>query len=210
MAAFLAVLSSIWAVVSKVLAAIPWQVWVCLGIFLAGGWVFHGGSCRDFACSKQPRPPRPARIVDNYCTVVEVLAANRIMVEHPIGPLKRRTTQEEATIDDVVIPAGDTAGLALTASLCPVGSKINIRTEVQRWLRSDAPASRLDGVAPESEVQSESEPEPLARGPLIGQVFASNGADVGLELIKAACATAGPSAPPEYIAAEKAAKKKRR
>jgi hypothetical protein len=56
----MAVLSSICSVIAKIIAAIPWQVWACLIIFLFGGWVFHGGSCRDFACSKY-REPKPLK-----------------------------------------------------------------------------------------------------------------------------------------------------
>ena len=50
-----AIFGAIFSVIAKIIAVIPWWVYVCLAIFLLGGMVFHGGSCRDFMCSKTPR-----------------------------------------------------------------------------------------------------------------------------------------------------------
>jgi hypothetical protein len=52
----MAIFSAVFNVIAKIISYVPWWLWVCLGIFLLGGWVFHGGSCRDFACSRTPTP----------------------------------------------------------------------------------------------------------------------------------------------------------
>lgn len=56
----MAILSAICSVIAKIIAFVPWWAWVCIVIFFLGGWVFYGGSCRDFACSKH-RDPKPIK-----------------------------------------------------------------------------------------------------------------------------------------------------
>ena len=56
----MAILTAIGNVIAKIIAFIPWWLWVCIAIFFLGGWVFYGGSCRDFACSKH-HDPKPIK-----------------------------------------------------------------------------------------------------------------------------------------------------
>jgi hypothetical protein len=237
MTAFLAILGSIWGVVSKVLAAVPWQVWLCLGIFLAGGWVFSGGSCRDFMCHRTPRPPRPPRVHETVGSVLSVEDANHLTIQVS-GPLGRRKWPVSVTIDDVVVSVGNASGMALTASLCPLDSIVKVKTETARifgdegkdvkcsacngtgktrapkeWVKShpsdtgDFTCWACGGSGSMTEYRLDKTTELEAARPLVGQVFASTGQDVGLELIKAGLATCGPDASDEYRIAEKQAKK---
>jgi hypothetical protein len=186
---FLAILSAVWNVICKVIAAIPWQVWVLLVAFLFGGWVFHGGSCKDFACHRTPRPPRPPRIHKTVGAVLSVESANSMTITVS-GPLGRRKWPLQVTVADVVVPVEDTAGKALAASLCPVGSIVTVQTE----------SSHLFGADPlDDETYG-------ARGPLVGEVTAASGQDVGLELITAGWADAGQDASAAYLAARNKAR----
>jgi hypothetical protein len=82
----MAIFSAIFSVIAKIISFIPWWFWVCLAIFLLGGWVFHGGSCRDFACSRH-REPKPTKWAEY--TVTSALTGTSL--EARIGARGRRT-----------------------------------------------------------------------------------------------------------------------
>ena len=73
-AAISAILGAIGNVIASIIKVIPWQAWACLAIFLFGGWVFYGGSCRDFCCSRKPRP-RPDKWVELVVSSVKTGAS---------------------------------------------------------------------------------------------------------------------------------------
>lgn len=54
----LSIINTIFTVIAKIISYIPWWLWVCVAIFFFGGIVFHGGSCRDFMCSRTKEPKR--------------------------------------------------------------------------------------------------------------------------------------------------------
>ena len=85
----MAILSAICSVIAKIIAFVPWWAWVCIVIFFLGGWVFYGGSCRDFACSKH-RDPKPIKWQE--LTVSSVLTGASL--ECSSGIRGRRTKTE--------------------------------------------------------------------------------------------------------------------
>jgi hypothetical protein len=139
---------------------------------------------RHWGCEKH-REPRPPRIHATVGTVRSVEAANHITIA--VG---RRQKAIQATADDVVVSLSDTAGMALTESLCPVGSSVTLLEERPR---------RILGDAANGEVE--------AAGPACGEIKCSTGADLALALIEAGLGRASADAPQSYRDAEKAAKK---
>jgi hypothetical protein len=98
----MAVLGSVFGVIVKIMAAIPWQVWACLALILFGGWIFHGGSCRDFACSKH-RDPLPIK----WQELKVVSALTGTSLECGLGSRGRRT--KTVNLSYVAAPSGDLA-----------------------------------------------------------------------------------------------------
>jgi hypothetical protein len=103
----MAILNAVCAAAAATIKAVPWWLWVGLAIFLAGGWVFHGGSCRDFACKRTPRPPRPARTYVETGVIESVEAANRFTISQGRRPVKRAVTVQ------YIVDGGDQAGADL-------------------------------------------------------------------------------------------------
>jgi hypothetical protein len=50
--AIFGILKAASSAVFGILAKLPWQVWVCVGLVLSGGWLFNGGTLRDFCCTR--------------------------------------------------------------------------------------------------------------------------------------------------------------
>lgn len=188
-------LTIVWSILSKigsflgaVISKVPWQVWAFLAAFLLGGWVFYGGSCRDFACSKT-KVPRPIKVITDEYKVVKAL--NGITLEVSTG--RKRTTT--VTLANVVSPsssklaedsklslekaAGPTikithqkSGLIFKGeAICPEcdGSGNNQYDEtVECWACSGSKVLKESLDVETREIVE-------SRGPKIGVVFGSNG-----------------------------------
>jgi hypothetical protein len=147
---------------------------------------------RNWGC----RPVRPEHTYTEKGTVVSVWAANQFIIQ-------QRRRERAVTIQYIVV-SGDPAGVALAKELLPIGSDVSVLVQGRRLLGNEADSSqrRLDenlGATAEA---------PEARGPFVGVVTASNGADVGLALVTEGLADVTADAPKDYKAAAKAAKRK--
>jgi hypothetical protein len=98
----MAIFGAIFNVIAKIVAAIPWQVWACLAIFLFGGWVFYGGSCRDFACSKRHEPKKT-----KWQELKVISALTGTSLECSMGSRGRRT--KTVNLSFVAAPSNDLA-----------------------------------------------------------------------------------------------------
>lgn len=183
--AIFAALKAASSAVFSILAKVPWWGWLGLAIFFAGWYFGHGGgSLREFACSKAPKPPHTYTVTG---TVVSVESANQFTIKD--GRRSRGVTMAFLAVKD------EAGGLAITGKLLTVGSSVSVKVEGRRILGDEA----------------EAEPEPPeARGNLMGIVTGPTGADVGLELIRDGRAQYNPGAPKSYQAAELSAKKQGR
>ena len=210
MGAILAILGSVWTILAKVVAAIPYQVWLCLGLILLGGWMFHGGSCRSFMCSKPVKPPRP--ISDTY-DVVSVPTGASIRVAYG---LKGRREAVVALASIQAPSTGEAAEASRSALEASAGA--TVRIEWSRGLLRGT-ASDADPLTGQRRLEPEKVPEQTtaettgqdgleARPPDVGVVFGESGADLAFEQIKAGHAQCLPGASKEYLAAEKSAKRK--
>ena len=106
----MAIFSAIFNVIAKIISFIPWWLWVCLIIFLLGGWVFHGGSCRDFIFDKH-RDPKPTKWSEY--TVSGAITGTSL--EGRIGARGRRT--RSINLAYVAAPSNDPLAEESRASL---------------------------------------------------------------------------------------------
>jgi hypothetical protein len=185
----LAILSSAWSVLSKIISAIPWQVWAALAIFLFGGWVFYGGSCRDFACHRT-RPVRPEKWEEYTITK----AATGVSLESPLGIHGRRT--KIITLSNIAAPSDGPLAEESRASLERLAGG-SIRTEHQGIFRSDKSKDDKDEV------------EPLESRMLVCVVYSMSGQCLNTEQVRLGMAKLTSDAPKDWKEFENEAKKNR-
>lgn len=174
-------LSAAWGFLTK----LPWQLYACVGLVLLGGWIFHGGSCREFLCSRD-RTPRPPRIITYTGTVVSIEAANRFTLA------TGRRQRNPVTIQHIVTSRGPEA----LAGLLAVGDQVAVQSTRSRLLGSEAEGDATDAT---DDAQGDVDAGNLeARGPITGEVYGPTGMNVGIELIKAGAARATDNAPDTY------------
>ena len=220
-----------WRITVGLIAVVLFFAWgVSKGYDWAGG---QGGlgcscrSCRQLVCGRTPRPPRPERTHQERGTVASVEAANRFTIEQ--GDRRKRT--REVTIRYIVTD-GSQASTDYAATLLPVGSAVVVEAlggrfgdaDPQSGLPQQDGSEELEATTGETtgrpgtellgREMTDAEFEALkvdleGRGTLVGVVTAANGANVGLSLIEQGLATCADGSPPAYIAAEKAAKKRK-
>jgi hypothetical protein len=117
----MAIFGAIFNVIAKIVAAIPWQIWVCLAIFLFGGWVFSGGSCHEFACGKRHEP----KIKWQELKVVGALTGTSL--ECSLGSRGRRT--KIVYLSFVAAPSNDLTEESRLSLECLAGNIVRVPYE---------------------------------------------------------------------------------
>jgi hypothetical protein len=145
LAGIMAVLGAIFSVVAKIIAVIPWWLWLCIVAFFLGGLIFYGGSCRDFCCKKTPKP-RP----EKWDELTVVKATTGVTLECNTGARGRRT--KTVSLQYVASPSNSPLDEQSRASLERLAGAF-VRTRHQGILR---PAVD-DMVKPVSAVPEEEE-----------------------------------------------------
>lgn len=199
MTTILAILAGLKTFASSALAVaakIPWQVWACVAIFLAGGYVFHGGSCRDFACR---RTPQPHPIVSEWRDVVEV--PNGATIEVKAGLLGRRT----ATIALAHIAAPGEGQPGFDESRANLAMAAGRRVRIEREGRGG-----IFGAGETVDEGPDEEGDVSAIGNEPAVVYSATGAMLNVVQVLNGWAMCLPDAPKDFWAQEKIAKREKR
>ena len=120
LAGIMAVFNAIAGVVAKIISFIPWWLWVCLGLILFGGWLFHGGSCRDFCCRRTPSP-RP----EKWDQLKVSKATTGATLECTTGRRDRRT--RTVSLSHIAAPSNELAEQSRASLERLAGSFIRVR-----------------------------------------------------------------------------------
>jgi endonuclease YncB( thermonuclease family) len=197
------------AIADKIAAAvkfIPWWVWVSIAIFLFGGWVFHGGSCRDFACSRTPKP-RPIKWSEY--TVSKVVTGTSI--ESRLGKRQRRV--RTINLINICSPSdGALAEQSRTSLERLAGTSIRVQRQgifattdeeikLEKQLKSD------EDIVESSD--EESAEEPAEAQLIVGVIYGNSGQCLNTEQVRLGMAKLLPEAPKAWKAFEDEAKKKK-
>jgi hypothetical protein len=197
-AGIMAILSSICSVIAKIIAAIPWQVWAALVIFLFGGWVFYGGSCRDFCCSRT-RPPRPEKWDELQVSSVDTGAT----IKCKGGRRGKRT--KTVTLAHIAAPSDIWAESSRVSLEKLAGSTIRVQKHgLFRSTPDDAESTSED--APEDDTL-EGASEPLESKMMVEIIYNMNGQCLNTEQVRLGMAKLLPGAPEDWKKYEDEAKK---
>ena len=121
--ALLAILGSVFSAIWGILAKLPWQLYVAIGLVLLGGWIFHGGSCREFACKRPDKPPKS----DTF-DVAEVPTGASVVVRYGLKGRKRATIALAHIAAPASGPAAATACCLTVAMSIPACPSLTCRT----------------------------------------------------------------------------------
>ena len=146
LAGIMAIFSAIANVIAKIISFIPWWLWVCIAIFFFGGWVFYGGSCRDFCCHHTPRP-RPEKW--DQLTVTKAITGASL----DCGGGRRGRREKSVNLAHIAAPADEPLAEQSRASLERLAGNF-VRVRHQGLLRpalddKGKPVEATPGIKPE-------------------------------------------------------------
>jgi hypothetical protein len=199
LAGIMAILSSICSVIAKIIAAIPWQVWAALAIFLFGGWVFYGGSCRDFCCSRT-RPPRQEKWDELQVSSVDTGAT----FKYRDGRRGKRI--KTVTLAHIAAPSDIWAESSRVSLEKLAGSTVRIQKHGLFRSTPDDAEDALKGTPKGGDVL-EGISEPLESKMMVEIVYNMNGQCLNTEQVRLGMAKLLPDAPEDWKKYEDEAKK---
>lgn len=204
LAAISVILSAIADKIAAFVKFVPWWVWVSIAIFLFGGWVFHGGSCRDFACSRTPKP-RPIKWSEY--TVSKVITGTSI--ESRLGKRQRRV--RTINLINICSPSDGVLAEQSRASLERLAGT-SIRVQRQGIFATTDEEVKLEKQLKSDEDIVESngdEEEPMEAQIIVGVIYGNSGQCLNTEQVRLGMAKLLPEAPKEWKTFEDEAKKKK-
>jgi hypothetical protein len=197
LAVITAILSTIGSAISAVIKVVPWQAWACLAIFLFGGWVFYGGSCRDFACSRT-RPPKPTRWED----ISVSKATTGASLEHTYGIHGRRS--KTISLAHIVAPSDGKIAEDSRASLEHLAGNL-VRIPYKGLLIKDVQSQSSESATSDDSVNTESLESSIH--PIVGTIYNQSGQCLNTEQVRLGMAKLAPDAPKDWKTFENEAKK---
>jgi hypothetical protein len=205
-----AILGAIGNVLASIIKVIPWQVWACLVIFLFGGWVFYGGSCRDFACGPRRKDIRDVK----WDELTVISTPTGASLECKVGNRGKRTKTVSLTY--IVAPSNGVLAEESRASLERLSGSL-IRIPYQGMIRKD-PVVKSAPTASDAKVMSgeqivegsiPTESGQLEARIIVGMIYNSYGQCLNTEQVRLGMAELSPDAPKSWQAFESEAKKKK-